>query len=196
MGVETIPEEENKVKPNMVVDGQINIKVVLVGDTAVGKTALIENYLYNRFVEKYEPTVLDVFRGVQKVMKKQINLEIHDTSGDENLGANRKMAYQGADCFILCVATDSRVSFDNISKWMAEIQQIEDKKPISLILTKSDLQNVATDPVNFDEIKAKTTEEGLSGNFETSSKVWEDFNVHKAFSKIIHQAYEFKYESK
>ena len=134
------PEEEKKVQPNKVDDGgQIQIKVVLVGDTAVGKTALIENYLYNQFTEKYEPTVLDVFRGVKKVRKQQFHLEIHDTSGDENLGVNRKIQYQNADCFMICVASDKRDSFDNIPKWMAEIQLIEDKKPISLILTKSDL---------------------------------------------------------
>ena len=40
---------------------------------------------------------------------------------------------------MICVASDKRDSFDNIPKWMAEIQLIEDKKPISLILTKSDL---------------------------------------------------------
>ena len=50
-------------------DGKIEIKVVLVGDTAVGKTALITNYLHNKFVENYEPTVLDVFKGVKLVKK-------------------------------------------------------------------------------------------------------------------------------
>ena len=48
----------------------IKIKVVLVGDTAVGKSAMITNYLFNQFSEDYEPTVLDVYRGIKNVKKK------------------------------------------------------------------------------------------------------------------------------
>lgn len=65
------------------------IKIVLVGDTSVGKSCLIKNYLENVFTDNYEPTVLDIFRGTKNVKKKQIELEIHDTSGDDHLGANR-----------------------------------------------------------------------------------------------------------
>ncbi len=67
----------------------LSIKLVLIGDTAVGKSCLITNYLHNTFSEVYEPTVLDVYRGVKAVRKEQVSLEIHDTSGDENLGTNR-----------------------------------------------------------------------------------------------------------
>ena len=62
---------------------------MLVGDTSVGKSCLIKNYLENKFEENYEPTVLDIYRGTKNVKKKQIELEIHDTSGDEHLGVNR-----------------------------------------------------------------------------------------------------------
>lgn len=62
---------------------------MLCGDTAVGKSALIVNFLYNRFEEKYEPTVLEVYQGDKNLNGMQISLEIHDTSGDEHLGANR-----------------------------------------------------------------------------------------------------------
>ena len=65
------------------------IKIVLVGDTGVGKSCLIRNYLENSFSENYEPTVLDIYRGTKNVKKKQIDIEIHDTSGDDHLGVNR-----------------------------------------------------------------------------------------------------------
>ena len=44
--------------------------MVLVGDTAVGKSCLIVNYLKNEFSEEYEPTVLDVYRGTKNVNQK------------------------------------------------------------------------------------------------------------------------------
>ena len=80
------------------------LKLVLTGDTAVGKSCMITNYLNNTYTDIYEPTVLDVYKGIKNVMKKQISIEIHDTSGDEHLGINRKVQYAGADCFMICVA--------------------------------------------------------------------------------------------
>ena len=62
---------------------------MLVGDTTVGKTCLITSYHHQSFSEDYEPSVLDIFKGVKQFDKKQIKLEIHDTSGDEHLAANR-----------------------------------------------------------------------------------------------------------
>ena len=115
------------------------IKLVLCGDTAVGKSCLITNYLHNSFSEDYEPTVLDVYKGVKNVNKQQLSIEIHDTSGDEHLGVNRKVQYQGADCFMICVACNQKSSFDNIDKWRNEISEVEPEKPVMLILTKSDM---------------------------------------------------------
>ena len=43
--------------------GPKSVKIVLVGDTAVGKSCLIINYMNEQFDENYEPSVLDVFKG-------------------------------------------------------------------------------------------------------------------------------------
>ena len=99
------PETQSKPKPQ--VTGEKLLKLVLVGDTSVGKSCLITNYLKNSFSEDYEPTVLDVYRGIKNVSKKQVTVELHDTSGDEHLGVNRKVQYAGADCFMICVAANS-----------------------------------------------------------------------------------------
>ena len=175
-------------------DEGIKIKLVLVGDTSVGKSALITNYLFNNFSDNYEPTVLDVFQGKKNVKKKQYQLEIHDTSGDDYLGVNRAIQYKHADCFMLCVAVNNRTSLDRITEWKAEIMAVEKQKPIYLILTKSDLTEQAEEPVTMEEIRAKKTEYGLAGSFKTSSKEWDDFNVHKAFTGVLYGAYQFKYK--
>ena len=70
--------------------------------------------MFNTFTENYEPTVLDVFKGEKNLKKKQVMVEIHDTSGDKNLASNRKVQYSGSDAFMICVAVNSRSSFDNI----------------------------------------------------------------------------------
>ena len=53
-------------------DGPKAIKIVLVGDNSVGKSALIRNYLYNDFSDDYEPTVLDVFKGTKNIVNKEV----------------------------------------------------------------------------------------------------------------------------
>ena len=97
------------------------IKMVLVGDTSVGKSCLIRNYLENSFSEDYEPTVLDIYKGIKNVSQKQIEIEIHDTSGDDQFMDNRAVAYRNADIFMICVAVNNRDAFKNVSKWKNEI---------------------------------------------------------------------------
>ena len=57
--------------------------------------------------------MLDVYRGIKNVQKKQIEIEIHDTSGDEHLGVNRKVQYKDADVFMICVAANNQESLEN-----------------------------------------------------------------------------------
>ena len=83
------PPKSRPPRPPVDHKGPKKIKIVLVGDTSVGKSCLIKNYLENKFEENYEPTVLDIYRGTKNVKKKQIDIEIHDTSGDDHLGVNR-----------------------------------------------------------------------------------------------------------
>ena len=179
-----------------VADGQKSIKLVLVGDTSVGKSCLITNYLHNSFSEDYEPTVLDVYRGIKAVKKYQIQIEIHDTSGDEHLGVNRKVQYRGADCFMICVACNNQESLESVNRWKIEIQDIEAMKPIMLVLTKSDLLDTLDEDecVTFENIQTEAKAHGFQGCSKTSSKEWSDFNVHQAFNRTLASAYQFKYE--
>ena len=57
---------------------------MIVGDTAVGKSCLIDSYLYNRFNENYAPTIKESYKGTKKVNDEMINLLFADTSGDEH----------------------------------------------------------------------------------------------------------------
>ena len=92
------------------------------------------------FSEDYEPSVLDVFRGPRTFEGKQIQLEIHDTSGDEHLGVNRQVSYNRTDCFMICAAVDKPEMLDNIANWKAEIRQVCPETPIILVGTKIDLR--------------------------------------------------------
>ena len=87
---------------------------MLVGDSGVGRSCLITNYLHNTFTENYEPTVLEVYQGTKSINKQQVDLEIHDLSGDDNFAQNRRFQYQNAHVFMICVAVNDENSFYNI----------------------------------------------------------------------------------
>ena len=72
----------------------------------------MKSYLTSNFSEDdYTPTVLDVYKGRKNVESNLVDVEIHDTSGDENLSDNRHIQYNDTDLFVLCVAADLRASF-------------------------------------------------------------------------------------
>ena len=66
---------------------------MLVGNTTMGKTCLIKQYLYNQYSELYEPSVLDVFKGTKNIVGHTVEVEIHDTSGKNRVGVNREVQY-------------------------------------------------------------------------------------------------------
>ena len=86
---------------------------------------------------------------------------------------------------------------ENIGKWKAEIQSKEPSKPICLVMTKRDLiDDVEADQmssfVTKKELLAEKKKQGFVKFCSTSSKAWNDFNVHKAFNTIIMAGHEFK----
>ena len=66
-------------------------------------------------------------------------VKIQDTSGDEHLVPHRRVQYQDADCFMICVACNDPDSFESIDRFKAEIKHLKQDKPIFLILTKFDM---------------------------------------------------------
>ena len=78
---------------------RIDVKLVLVGNTAVGKSCLITSYLKNTFSEEvndYKPTVLEVNEEVKIVNQQQVSIKIHDLGGKYHPSVDRKAQYEKA----------------------------------------------------------------------------------------------------
>jgi len=138
-----------------------NVKCVVVGDGAVGKTSLLISYTENRFPVDYVPTVFDNFTTGVEVDGKLINFALWDTAGQEEYSRLRALSYPETDVFLLCFSVVSPASFDNIkTKWFPEINHHCPGAKCILVGTKIDLREDKATVESMRGEKLPTTEMG------------------------------------
>lgn len=119
-----------------------NVKVVAIGDGAVGKTSLLITATSNRFPKDYIPTVFDNYSVNLLYDGQPYSVGLWDTAGQEDYDRLRPLSYPQTDVFLLCYSIASRSSFTNLDKWIHEVEHHMGKAKYSIVLigTKSDLQ--------------------------------------------------------
>jgi Ras-related C3 botulinum toxin substrate 1 len=119
-----------------------NIKCVVIGDGAVGKTSMLIAYTSGKFPTDYVPTVFDNYEASLKVDGKDVYLGLWDTAGQEGYDRLRPLSYPQTDVFLMCYAINSPVSYKHIeTKWKPEIQHHSPETPFLIIGTKGDLRS-------------------------------------------------------
>ena len=118
------------------------VKVVVVGDGAVGKTCLLWAYAKNEIPPDYVPTVFDNYVVKLQVNGQDVNLQLWDTAGQEDLENIRVLSYTNTDVFLVCFSVVEPVSLENVkNKWLNELRQYV-KDPVFLLVgLKKDLRN-------------------------------------------------------
>jgi len=118
------------------------MKLVVVGDGAVGKTCLLISYANNRFPEEYVPTVFDNYVVNLTAGDDTIELGLWDTAGQEEYDRLRPLSYANANVFLICFSVVNPTSCENVtSKWYPEVQHFCPNIPIILVGTKYDLRS-------------------------------------------------------
>mmetsp|Transcript_29948 Transcript_29948/g.33425 ORF Transcript_29948/g.33425 Transcript_29948/m.33425 type:complete len:227 (+) Transcript_29948:68-748(+) len=141
---------------------QQRVKLVVVGDGAVGKTSLLISFAKGKFPTEYVPTVFENYTAqLERDDGSTVLLHLWDTAGQEDYDRLRPLSYPGADIVLLCFSTVTKSSFASIKeKWFPEVNHYVPEVPYFLIGTKVDLrEEEAADP-STGEYEPVTTAEG------------------------------------
>jgi Ras-related protein Rab-5C len=156
-------------------------KVVIIGDSNVGKTCLIARYVDEKFGES-QPTI-----GALHRMKtvNGIDLDLWDTAGQERFKSMIPMYYKGAKAIIIAFDVTEAKTFQNAEKWLGEIESNTQGCLIVLVGNKIDLSDQRT--VSSEQIKIFCDNKKINF-FECSAK--NDIGIGELFSHIAEKVKE------
>jgi len=116
-----------------------NVKIVAVGDGAVGKTCLLIVYSKKEFPNEYVPTVFENYTCHVPVNDKRVAISLWDTAGQEEYEKLRPLSYPNTDVFLVCFSVDNHKSLENVTtKWVPELKHHVNNPQILLVGTKAD----------------------------------------------------------
>tara|TARA_Y100000817_G_C16793814_1_gene516404 strand:- start:349 stop:951 length:603 start_codon:yes stop_codon:yes gene_type:complete len=158
----------------------ISLKVVFLGDTAVGKSCLAVRFVRNEFFEFQEPTIGAAFLGKTiNANDKRYKFEIWDTAGQERYRSLAPMYYRGAKAAVIVYDITDEDTFKGAKTWVSEIKKKSNNCLILLVGNKVDLTN--NRKVDIHMVKEYVESNNLI-YIESSAKT--GLNVDKIFTTI------------
>ena len=159
-----------------------SVKTIVVGDSGVGKTCLLLRFIRDSFDESSQPTLgVEFMTKIVQTETHRIELQLWDTAGQELFRSVTRGYYRGSAGAFLVFDLTQRSSFENISKWLHDIQEVARNDVVKILIgNKCDLESNR-------EISKEEAEDFAKQNnmvyFETSAKSGE--NVSEAINKCV-----------
>ena len=162
-------------------------KIVIIGDTYVGKTNILSRYISNEFDPNSNSTIgVELTTKTYNFDNNDVKVQIWDTAGQEKYRSITSSYYKGAQGCLLVYDITKKKSFDNIDKWYSELKSNSDEKIYTMLLgNKSDLEENREVSIEEAEKKAKNFNIAF---METSA--YNGININKAFSELINNVYQ------
>jgi Ras-related protein Rab-1A len=153
-------------------------KLVLIGDSGVGKSCLLLRFADDAFTESYISTIGVDFRfRTVKMDNKTVKLQIWDTAGQERFRTITSAYYRGADGIIMVYDTTSSDSFDHVNDWLKEVNRYASEGTCKLLVGNK-CDRTADRAVTTEQAKEFADDLGVAF-LETSAKTAK--NVDEAF---------------
>mmetsp|Transcript_67361 Transcript_67361/g.60512 ORF Transcript_67361/g.60512 Transcript_67361/m.60512 type:complete len:211 (-) Transcript_67361:319-951(-) len=170
---------------------KVLLKVIILGDSGVGKTSLMNKFVNDKFSKQYKATIgADFLTKEILIDDKLVTMQIWDTAGQERFQSLGVAFYRGADSCILVYDITDQKSFDSLDLWMDEfIAQAAPRNPkefpFVVLGNKSDLAKTKRQVA---DAKARSWCKNKNDIpfFETSAK--DNTNVEQAFQTVARNA--------
>ncbi|XP_057533149.1 ras-related protein RABA5a isoform X2 [Amaranthus tricolor] len=161
-------------------------KIVLVGDSAVGKSNLLARFARDEFYPNSKSTIGVEFQTQKmEINGKEIKAQIWDTAGQERFRAVTSAYYRGAVGALLVYDISRRQTFDSISRWLNELHTHSDMNVVTILVgNKSDLKDARE--VSTSEGKDLAEAQGL---FFIETSALDSSNVAAAFQTVVREIY-------
>ncbi|EST05991.1 Small GTPase superfamily [Kalmanozyma brasiliensis GHG001] len=162
---------------------QLQFKLVLLGESAVGKSSLVLRFVKDQFDDYRESTIGAAFltQTVSLDAQTTVKFEIWDTAGQERYKSLAPMYYRNANCAVVVYDITQPSSLDKAKAWIRELQRQADPNIIiALAGNKADLASTRR-AISTEEAEKYAQEEGLLF-LETSAK--DSSNVSELFTMI------------
>ena len=168
---------------------EFQIKIVIIGDSGVGKTNFIFRFAENSFSDMHVSTVGLDYKSKIIILpssKKRVRIQIWDTAGQERYMAINKNTLQKVQGIIIMYDLTNRKSFENLERWFNIVSQNFPGKTVFLVGNKLDLA---------DDKRIVTVEEGQKLAEENNMKFYEGSgqngeNVEEIFIQMAEKVYE------
>ena len=168
-------------------DFEYTIKILILGDSCVGKTNIIYKYIENKFRDLYIGTTgIDILTTTIEIKGKKFRIQLWDTAGQERFRSITKNLFLRVQGFLLLYDITNRKTFNNLGAWIKSIrEECGSHMPIIIVGNKNDLENIRS--ISKNEAIDFAKEEKVD-YIETSSKSGE--NIAKVISMITEKAFE------
>lgn len=159
-------------------------KVLILGDSSVGKTSLLIRFIDGRYDDSGLASIgMDLKIKFLKHKDRKIQLELWDTAGQERFHCITKNYFKGTDGIIILYDITNRTTYLNVKNWMTSIKETLNLKDLGVVLcgNKCDCDDSERN-VTYEDGKKIADNYGVDF-METSSK--DDINVNQAFISLI-----------
>lgn len=160
-------------------------KIILVGDSDVGKTCVVQSFKSGVFIEKQQNTIgVDFTVRTMDIDGKKVKMQVWDTAGQERFRTLTQSYYRSAHGAIVAYDLTRRTTFDSVPHWIQEVEQFGAASVVLILIgNKSDLHSQRE--VLFEDACTLAEERGALAALETSAKQAQ--NVEAAFSLMARE---------
>ena len=151
-------------------------KILLLGDSTVGKTCFLLRYVDDSFLDLHMATIGLDYRLKTLILEEQkiVKVQLWDTAGQDKFRAITRNYYKGASGIILIFDVTNIKSYENIKKWINEIKE-EISEKVAIVLIGNKIDNVQERKISKEQGDKLASEIGVKF-FETSAKTGEGIN--------------------